>query len=93
LDGRRIRQHALTKRPVQVYLEEKQSKALRRLAKDEGVSLSELIRRGVDLLLAQVPIEKDPAWGIIALGHSGVSDAATRHDEYIVEELSKEMNR
>ncbi len=62
----------LTKRPIQVYLEEAQSQALRRLAKDEGVSLSELIRRGVDLLLAQVPVEKDPAWDIIGLGSSGV---------------------
>ena len=83
----------LTKRPIQIYLEERQSKALRRLAKDEGVSLSELIRRGVDLLLAQVPIEKDPAWNIIGLGDSDVSDLATRLDEYLVEELSKEMNR
>ncbi len=82
----------LTKRPIQVYLEEAQSQALRRLAKDEGVSLSELIRRGVDLLLAQVPVEKDPAWDIIGLGSSGVRDLATRHDAYLVEELSKEMN-
>ena len=82
----------LTKRPIQVYLEEKQHQALRRLVKDEGVSLSELIRRGVDLLLAQVPVERDPAWNIIGLGRSDVDDLATRHDEYLVEELSKEMN-
>ncbi|MCZ6680635.1 MAG: ribbon-helix-helix domain-containing protein [Candidatus Poribacteria bacterium] len=83
----------LTKRPIQVYLEERQHQALRRLAADESVSLSELIRRGINLLLAKIPIEKDPAWKIIGLGSSGVNDAATRHDQHIVEELCKEMNR
>ena len=83
----------LTKRPIQVYLEERQNRALRRLTTEEGVSLSELIRRSVDLLLAQLPKETDPAWKIIGLGSSGVNDLATRHDEYLVEELSKEINR
>ncbi len=83
----------LTKRPIQVYLEERQERALRKLTTEERVSLSELIRRGVDLLLAQVQIKKDPAWKIVGLGSSNVSDLATRHDEYLVEELSKEINR
>jgi hypothetical protein len=83
----------LTKRPIQVYLEKGQHRALRRLAADENVSLSELIRRSVNLLLAQVPIEKDAAWEIIGLGRSGVSDGAIKHDEYLVEILSQEMNR
>lgn len=83
----------LTRRPIQVYLEERQNQALRRLATEEGVSLSELIRRGVDLLLAELPVEKDPAWKIVGLGSSDVSDLGTRHDEYLVEELSKEINR
>lgn len=82
-----------TKRPIQIYLEEKQHQALRRLASDENVSLSALVRRGVDLLLQQVPIEKDPAWEIIGLGRSNVSDAAKQHDDYLVEDLAKEMNR
>ncbi|RMD66910.1 ribbon-helix-helix protein, CopG family [Candidatus Parcubacteria bacterium] len=83
----------LTKRPIQVYLEARQDQALRRLAAEEGVSLSELIRRSVDLLLAELPVEQDPAWKIVGLGSSDVSDLGTRHDEHIVQELSKEINR
>ena len=78
----------LTKRPIQVYLEERQDRALRRLAAEEGVSLSELIRRSVDLLLAQLPVERDPAWKIIGLGRSDVNDLGTRHDDHLVDELS-----
>jgi len=59
--------YPVTKRPIQVYLEDRQHQALRRLAVDEGISLSELIRRGVDLLLAQVPMEKDSMEEMIGL--------------------------
>lgn len=51
----------LTKRPISVYLEEQQYQTLRRLATDEGVSLSELIRRSVALWLTQVAVDKDRA--------------------------------
>ena len=83
----------LTKRPIQVYLEERQDRALRRLAAEEGVSLSELIRRSVDLLLAQLPVEQDPAWQIIGLGSSDVNDLGARHDKYLAQEISEEINR
>ena len=83
----------LTKRPLHIYLEERQDRALRKLATEKGVSLSELIRRSVDLLLAELPAEKDPAWEIIDLGRSDVSDLGTRHNEYLVEEITKEINR
>ncbi len=79
----------LTKRPIQVRLEERQEQALRRLASEEGVSLSELIRRGVDLLLSQVLAEEDPAWRIIGLGNSGVGDLGMNHDKYLSEETSR----
>lgn len=84
---------ALTKRPIQVYLEERHDRALRRLAAEEGVTISALIRRGVDLLLAEVPVECDPAWKIIGLGHSGVPDLGSRHDEHLANELRREINR
>jgi hypothetical protein len=83
----------LTKRPIQVYLEERQDRTLRRLAAEEGVSLSELIRRSVDLMIDQLPVETDPAWKIIGLGGTGTSDLGTRHDEHLVQELGKEINR
>ena len=81
----------LTKRPIQVYLEQQQDRALRRLAKNKGVSISELIRQGVQLLLDQIPVVDDPAWDIVGLGASDVDDLASRHDEHLVEELQREM--
>ncbi len=79
-----------TKRPIQVYLDERQDRALRRLASEENVTISELIRRGVDLLLEEVPAEKDPAYQIIGLGSSGVADLGAHHDAYLAQEIEKE---
>lgn len=73
----------LTKRPIQVYLEEHQDRALRAVAEAQNVSIAELVRRSVDLLLAQLPIEDDPAMKIVGLGHSGIGDLAEKHDEYL----------
>ncbi len=80
----------LSKRPIQIYLETRQDQALRRLAKGKNVSISELLRRGIDLLLNQMPVEEDPAYQIIGLAASGVSDVAENHDEYLVQEIEKE---
>jgi hypothetical protein len=84
---------ALVKHPIQIYVDERQNRALRRLAKDKNASISELIRRGIDLLLNQVPVEEDPAYHLIGLVSSGVSDIAENHDEYIVQEIEKEWKR
>ena len=45
---------SLVKSPIQIYLDERQNQALRRLAKEKNTSVSELVRRGIDLLLGQV---------------------------------------
>jgi hypothetical protein len=79
-----------TRRPIQVYLDERQNRALRRLASQEEATLSELIRRGVDLLLEQVPVEQDPAFQLIGIGSSGVADLGEQHDEYLTQEIEKE---
>ncbi len=79
-----------TKRPIQVYLDERQDRALRRLASEENITISELIRRGVDLLLKEVPAEKDPAYQIIGLGKSGFANLGEDHDEYLSQEIEKE---
>lgn len=44
-----------TRRSIQVYLDGRQEKALRRLAVEQDTSISDLIRRGVDLLLQEDP--------------------------------------
>jgi hypothetical protein len=79
----------LTKKPVQVYLEESQDIALRRLAETRKVSLSALIRSGVDLLLA----EHDSAWDMVGLGQSGIADLGKRHDDYLVELIGSETEK
>jgi hypothetical protein len=79
-----------TKHPIQIYLEKSQEQALRRLASKKHVALAALIREGVDLLLAQSPLEDDPAWHIIGIGNSNIADLGTAHDEYLVQELEKE---
>jgi len=73
----------LTKRPIQIYLEQEQDRALRALAEKLGLSIAELVRRSIDHYLADLPVEEDPALSIVGLGHSGVGDLAAEHDRYI----------
>ena len=80
----------LTHRPVQVYLEARQAQALRRLAKRQMTTMSELIRRGVDLVLSQLPPEEDPAYQIIALGESSLDHLGQEHDTHILQVIEEE---
>ena len=51
--------------------------------------MAELVRRAVDRLLEETPIEDDPLWSIVGIGESGLGDLATEHDRYLEElELS-----
>ncbi len=74
----------LRERPLQIYLRPDQDKALRQIAEKEKVSLAELVRRGVDRLLVEIPVENDPAMKIIGLGRSRKRNLARDHDRYIV---------
>lgn len=80
----------LVRRPIQIYLRGKARSGFAAVSKGKNASISELIRRGIDLLLNQAPIEEDPAYQIIGLAASGVSDIAENHDEYLVREIEKE---
>ncbi len=80
----------LTKKPLQVYLRPEQLEALRALARRRGVPMAELIRQGVDRILAEVPAEEDPLWEIMGLFHSDLDDLAERHDEYIARMIEEE---
>jgi hypothetical protein len=75
----------LTKKPIQIYLRPEQLDRLRALAERRNVSIAELIRQGVDRLLANVPIEDDPLLTIIGLVEGGPVDLAEKHDEHIAE--------
>lgn len=82
----------LTLKPIQVYLRREQVESLRSVAERRKVSIAELIRQGVDRILAEVPAEEDPLWNIIGTFDSGLGYLAEKHDEYIVQAL-KEENR
>ena len=82
----------LTLKPIQVYLRREQVESLRSVAEKRKVSIAELIRQGVDRILAEVPAEEDPLWNIIGTFDSGLGYLAEKHDEYIVQAL-KEENR
>jgi hypothetical protein len=55
----------LKKKPIQVYIEPQQDRALTILSKRQGVSKAHLIREGIVRLLKDLPAEEDPAMGLI----------------------------
>jgi len=71
-----------------IQLKESQSEALQRRAREQGTSLSELIRRSVDLYLSSEPeIDEIRARAIAAVGYaaSGDKDVSVRHDDYLTQ--------
>jgi len=75
---------------TQIQLTEEQSEKLKVAAARRGISMAALIRQGIDALLSQ---HNDPSPEEIyqraarAAGahHSGTSDTASRHDDYLAE--------
>jgi hypothetical protein len=82
----------LRERPIQIYLRPDQDTALRTLAKQENVAIAELVRRGVDQLLSQTSVERDPTLALIGIAHSDVTDLAENHDYYLVEIYEKTLH-
>lgn len=74
---------AVNKHPLQVYVRPEQIAALRHLAERRGVSVAELVRQGIDEILANVAPEEDPLLDIIGMIKSGPSDVSEKHDEYL----------
>lgn len=74
----------LVKRSIHVSLQPDQLRSLRFLAQRRNVAVAELVRQGVDKILAEAPPEDDPLWGIIGIGDSRLGDLAEKHDEYLV---------
>lgn len=74
----------LTKKPIQIYLDPAQDRALRVLAERRSSSIAFLIRQSVQRYLEEeMPVEEDPALGIVGLGASGLGDLARHHDRYL----------
>ena len=79
---------SLKKKPIQLYIEPKQEKALDALARKKGVARSEIVRLSLDRYLSELPIEDDPAMNVIGLGKSGKTDLAEKHDKYYIKHIS-----
>ncbi len=83
----------LTKKPIQVYLRPEQLDRLRALAEQRGVSVAELVRQGVDLLLAEAPADHDPLLDIVGMVEGGPPDLAEKHDEYLAKWIYEESHQ
>lgn len=74
---------------TQIQLTEKQARALKELASRRDVSVAELVRQAVDLLLESEPytdMDERRRRAIAAAGRfrSGQKDVSERHDDYLV---------
>jgi metal-responsive CopG/Arc/MetJ family transcriptional regulator len=78
----------MAKRRIQIYLDPEVHRHLKEQAKEEGISLSEFIQRIAKDYLREEAFPKD-FLAIVGLGQSGKTDIAEKHDEYLVQGLSK----
>ena len=79
---------------TQVQLPEEDLAELRRMAAEEGVSVSELVRRGVKQVLeAKGKPSREELWrrarAVAGRYSSGLPDVAQRHDDYLAEAYSE----
>ncbi len=76
---------------TQIQLTEEQSKRLREAARRSGLSAAELIRQSVDRFLQQgagAPLDATTRLSALEVSgrfQSGLSDVASRHDDYLEE--------
>lgn len=82
---------------TQIQLEESQYEQIRRMAHRERISMAEAVRRLVRRGLAEG--ESDRPTGAAALlslagiASSGLGDLGRRHDDYLAEDLSSELEK
>jgi len=79
---------------TQVQLPEEDLARLRRLAAEKGVSVSELVRRGVkQVLQSEAGPTREELWEragkVIGKFRSGKTDIGRRHDDYLAEDFLK----
>lgn len=74
---------------TQIQLKETQATALKERAARENVSMAELIRRSVDMLMSTNELPGEARWrrALSAAGSvsSGLNDLAANHDKYLAE--------
>jgi hypothetical protein len=77
-----------TMKRKQIYLDEGQERAIKRLATRRSVSEALVIREAMAKYLVDqesgdaedLPVEEDPLLGIIGIGKHGVTDGSVNHD-------------
>jgi len=77
---------------TQIQFDKEDLEALRRIAAEEGVSLSELVRREMKRKIAEPHRpSREELWEraskVIGKYRSGVTDLGRRHDDYFVEAI------
>jgi hypothetical protein len=72
---------------TQISLTEEQHRRLKRVARERGVSLAEVVREAVDQVVPDQDEERRRAWerlmSLAGAFDSGVPDIAERHDDYL----------
>lgn len=71
---------------TQIYLEPELAESLDRLAGRRGTSRAEVIREAARELVQRERAEYGSILELAGIGHSGRSDIAERHDDYLVED-------
>lgn len=86
---------AVKKRPIQIYLEDRQHRVLREIARRRDVSLACLLREGADRVIEEaLPPDADPLMELPELAApGGPRDGAERHDAYLVQARSPRGRR
>ena len=74
---------SLKKKPIQIYIDPGQDDVLQTLSKKKGISKAAIIRESLEKMLKELPVDEDPAMGIIGLGSSGKGDLSDKHDKYL----------
>ena len=82
----------MAKKRTQIYLDPEVHQRLKERAKEEGISLAELIRRMAKEYLRKEASPED-FLAIIGLGQSGKTDISEKHDDYLTQALSDENLR
>ena len=76
-----------------IQLSEAQAQKLRQRAKMEGISMSELVRRGLDIVLETRPRSEEVrrrALRAVGFFSSGDTDVSENHDKYLAEIYANE---
>jgi hypothetical protein len=76
---------------TQIHMEERQIAWLQNKAKERGVSVSQLVREGIDLYRSMQnrlsPEKKQKALAATGRFFSGYSEISIRHDEFLAEDF------